>query len=290
MNFIQYIISEPVNVKEFIRKKGSILISAIFFNDQVLAHAIGEVQMNEWHEDQEFWDVLGPVMFNRERWDQAASDIPKIEKLLRLKKGARILDLACGNGRYAIPLAKKGYRVTAVDPVVSYIEQARHRAGKENISVDFMLGDMREFNRSEGFDAVLIMGNSFGIFKEEKEEKLVLENLFRSVVRGGCVLIENPGKEIVKKNYQKTVVHESEWIRCEESHTMRNEWGWMDSSVTVYKDGQKGEFTYSYRLHNAEDMVDLLTAAGFTEVRVFGDLSGGTYNEDAEKLVTVARK
>lgn len=246
--------------------------------------------MDEWHEDQEFWDVLGPVMFNRERWSQATRDVPKIEKLLELEEGARILDLACGNGRYAIPLAKRDFRVTAVDPVVSYIEQARQRAGKENVEVDFILGDMREFIRPDGFDAALIMGNSFGIFKDDEDEKKVMENLFRSVISDGCVLIESPGREIVKKNFQETVAHETEGIHYEEKHRMRDQWKRMDSNVTVQKDGLTWDFAYSYNLYDADDMMELLRNTGFRDVEVYGDLSCGPYNENADKLVTVARK
>jgi len=36
-------------------------------------------------------------------------------KELRLRKGAEILDLACGYGRHAIALAKRGYHVTGLD-------------------------------------------------------------------------------------------------------------------------------------------------------------------------------
>lgn len=54
--------------------------------------------MTEWHENAEFWELLGPVMFSKERWEQAAVDAPKIAALLELGKGGRVLDMACGTG------------------------------------------------------------------------------------------------------------------------------------------------------------------------------------------------
>ena len=45
-----------------------------------------------------------------------------------LPEGARILDLGCGVGRLAIPLAARGYRVTCYDVSPPLLEEARRRA------------------------------------------------------------------------------------------------------------------------------------------------------------------
>jgi cyclopropane fatty-acyl-phospholipid synthase-like methyltransferase len=42
---------------------------------------------------------------------------------LGLPRGAEVLDLGCGEGRFSIELAKRfGYKVTGVDPVPRHIE------------------------------------------------------------------------------------------------------------------------------------------------------------------------
>ena len=49
----------------------------------------------------------------------------------------RVLDVACGIGRHAIPMARRGYRVTGIDLSPPYVEMARRRAGMAERSVSF---------------------------------------------------------------------------------------------------------------------------------------------------------
>ena len=65
-------------------------------------------------------DIISPAA--------TAKQIPFLIKTLRLKKGAHILDLACGYGRHAIPFAKKGYKVTGVDFSGYFIRLAKNKA------------------------------------------------------------------------------------------------------------------------------------------------------------------
>lgn len=55
--------------------------------------------------------------------------------------GMRVLELACGTGRVAIPLARAGAIVTAVDDVPSMLERARGKAGE--LPIEWRHGDMR---------------------------------------------------------------------------------------------------------------------------------------------------
>lgn len=53
---------------------------------------------------------------NEHRWHGDETPSPWImAQLHRLSRGARILDLACGSGRHARPMAAAGYAVDAVD-------------------------------------------------------------------------------------------------------------------------------------------------------------------------------
>jgi len=43
------------------------------------------------------------------------ADADFLERALHLNPGARLLDVPCGNGRHAIELAGRGYRMTGLD-------------------------------------------------------------------------------------------------------------------------------------------------------------------------------
>jgi len=55
------------------------------------------------------------------RWERAAEEVAAVKKVLRLKKGERVLDLGCGIGRHSIALAKLGLSVTGLDLVARKI-------------------------------------------------------------------------------------------------------------------------------------------------------------------------
>jgi SAM-dependent methyltransferase len=56
----------------------------------------------------------------------------------------RALDVGCGSGRDAVHLAKRGWRVTAVDFVDKALDRARKRAAEEGVEVEWIRGDVGE--------------------------------------------------------------------------------------------------------------------------------------------------
>lgn len=79
-----------------------------------------------------------------------------VEELDRLKPG-RALDLAAGEGRNAVWLAERGWRVIAVEFSSVAVERGRQLAGDRGVNVDWKLADLREYVPSAGsFDLVLI--------------------------------------------------------------------------------------------------------------------------------------
>jgi 2-polyprenyl-3-methyl-5-hydroxy-6-metoxy-1,4-benzoquinol methylase len=60
---------------------------------------------------------------------------------LAVVPGTRMLDVACGAGRIAIPAARAGARVTGVDIASNLIEQTRARAKTEGVDARFEEGD-----------------------------------------------------------------------------------------------------------------------------------------------------
>lgn len=58
----------------------------------------------------------------------------------------------------------------------------------------------------------------------------------------------------------------------------------------LIRDGGVHEYDVSLRLYSAVELHDLLRRTGFDEVEIYGDFDGSSYDENAEKLVAVARK
>ena len=75
-----------------------------------------------------------------------------------IQPNAKVLDVACGTGNTTIPAAKTGASVIGVDIAPNLLEQARKRALREEVSVDFREGDVEALPfEDQSFDVVLTM-------------------------------------------------------------------------------------------------------------------------------------
>ena len=55
--------------------------------------------------------------------------------------GGEILDVACGAGRHAIPLARAGYRVVGVDISADFLDRAKRAS---DVAIEWHQRDMRD--------------------------------------------------------------------------------------------------------------------------------------------------
>lgn len=117
------------------------------------------------------------------------AEIDFIEQSLDLVKGGRILDLACGDGRHAIPMSRRGYEVVGIDLSLSMLERGLGRIQPPELPVKLVHGDMRDLKFNEVFDGACLLGTSFGFFTDV-ENMGVLRGIQRALKRGGRVVIQ----------------------------------------------------------------------------------------------------
>jgi len=85
-------------------------------------------------------------------------------ELLRLKKGARLLDVGCGPGRHAVAFAEAGLAVTGVDVSSRFLAIAGDAARAAGVKAAFFECDARQMPFDDEFDAVVsICQGGFGL-------------------------------------------------------------------------------------------------------------------------------
>jgi SAM-dependent methyltransferase len=100
----------------------------------------------------------------REVW--SAGDWPSLSKLVvapgeataaaaGVGPGATALDVGAGDGNVAIPMAKAGAKVTALDPTPELFESGRARAAAAGVDIDWVVGDVMDLPYDDqSFDVV----------------------------------------------------------------------------------------------------------------------------------------
>jgi SAM-dependent methyltransferase len=231
-------------------------------------------------------------LFSADRLHSASAEVDRIIELLEIAPGASILDSCCGVGRHALEFARRGYKVSALDRTRTYLERARALARAEGLTVEFVECDVRAFSRPAAFNAAINVFTSFGYFEEPADDLKVIQILYSTLRDGGRLLLDMNGKEVIARKFR-----EREWHRHDdgtlglEERKVRNGWEWIDSRwILIGTDGKKREETISTRLYSGSELKEMLKRAGFTTIRLHGNLAGASYDDRAERLVAIATK
>jgi SAM-dependent methyltransferase len=133
--------------------------------------------------------------FLRAYWpEQTAREVDFLSRQLPLPAYRDVLDVCCGAGRHALPLAARGHRVTGLDRDERMLSQARREAAAAAANgggATFVSGDMRELAAavSGAFDAAICMWQSFGYFDAATNAD-VLRQMREALRPGGRLILD----------------------------------------------------------------------------------------------------
>jgi SAM-dependent methyltransferase len=82
-------------------------------------------------------------------------DIAFYARLAERLGASRILELGAGSGRVSVPLARRGFAVTALEPSPKMLETARAFAAAEKVSLEFVCADARDFDLGQTFPLII---------------------------------------------------------------------------------------------------------------------------------------
>jgi len=107
--------------------------------------------------------------------------------------GARpqsILDVACGEGAFAVKVAKAGFTVTGIDLSDAMLRFARKRAKEEAVDVEFSLQDMRCLPFEESFDLVTCWYDSLNYLLILDDLEKTFTGAARALKKGGFFIFD----------------------------------------------------------------------------------------------------
>ncbi|MBE7558214.1 methyltransferase domain-containing protein [bacterium] len=244
---------------------------------------LGPISDLERHLPSDWWRTLFNSVYLKTDGDVVENDVNtvrEVEILIRctgLETNDRILDLCCGQGRHCLELARRGYRhVTGVDRSHYLIRLARKRARQLGLPVSFHEGDARKFRLPESsFHCVTLFGNSFGYFDREEDDVDVLEAVLRVLSSGGAAALDLVDGEWMRAHFEP---RSWEWIDqdhlvCRERSLASDGRRLVSREVVVHAEkGVIADQFYAERLYSREQIIQLLEAVGFLNIRFHGSL------------------
>jgi cyclopropane fatty-acyl-phospholipid synthase-like methyltransferase len=196
-----------------------------------------------------------------------------------------ILDLACGKGRHAIYLAKKGFDVTGMDLSPANILAASQSSHEH---LQFEIKDMRDDLGTHRFDAVFNLFTGFGYFGTDEENFGVFENVKKSLKKDGYFLFDYLNADYVRALNTDSTEFVIEGIRFKTKKEFKDRWVIKHIHVT---DGEK-QYTYSERvaLYLKHEIVHELENLGFEIIKKFGDYQLNAFKSNSPRLILVGHK
>jgi SAM-dependent methyltransferase len=220
--------------------------------------------------------------------EQTALEVELLRTLLPLPAGAEVLDLACGYGRIAIPLAQRGWRMTGLDRSATLLARARADARARGVEVEWILGDMRELAFRERFAAVLCWFTSFGYFEDDVLQG-ILRGAFASLAPGGTLLLETANRDRLLREFQDHFVLERNGDMLIDNNRFDPLTGRTHQIRTVFRDGETRTGEWSLRLFTFPELDGWLRAAGFGHVQAFGE-GAEVFSLASERMIVLACK
>jgi SAM-dependent methyltransferase len=236
---------------------------------------------NKWF-DSPYYHIL----YQNRDYSEAEFFLSNLVQFFNAPKSRKIIDLCCGKGRHAIFLNSLGYDVTGVDLSQSSIEEANKSTSN---NLHFEIQDLRNLNFFETFDIALNLFTSLGYFNSKEEDKLVFNNINKILKPGGFVLIDFMNSELVMQNLTCEENKIIDGIQFNISKYVENDF--IIKRINFSDNGINYHFTEKVQMLTLNDFDEMLTASGFSIIKLFGNYMLEPYNnKSSDRLIIVAQK
>lgn len=170
-----------------------------------------------------------------------------------------LLDVACGAGRYTIPLFHAGYAMTGVDLSPDFLAVARAREPR----IEWIERDIRDLPWRGRFDGALCFGNSFGYFPPA-ETRTFLGGVARALRPGGTFVLEAPATaEMLLPNLQRERTLAAGDITFHSANRYDAEQKRLDIEYTFERAGVRETKNATTWVFTIAEVTEMLGEAGF---------------------------
>jgi 2-polyprenyl-3-methyl-5-hydroxy-6-metoxy-1,4-benzoquinol methylase len=198
---------------------------------------------------------------------------------LALASGSRILDLPCGNGRHALLLARRGYRVTAVDASAACIAAAR--AGGRHRNLAYAQLDVTAVGvLGVRFDAVVSLCSCLGYLATDAANLAALRTLLSVVRPGGRILLSTANRGVMRGRAAAPQVFDTADYTIERrdaydpaSRTVEHRFRVLDKLT-----GRWTQRRHRRRIYTRSELTRVLQICGVAAIECFADYRSAPFH------------
>lgn len=209
----------------------------------------------------------------------------------------RVLDLACGTGNYALALAQRGHQVWGLDLDPSMIAQAKAKAQRLQLPVEFLTADMQDcekFFAPNFFGGVFCIGNSLVHLPNKPAVLATVKSVYKLLQERGTFIIQIINYDRVLRYDIKelpTIINEKSGVKFIRKYNYDAVNQSIIFTATLEVQGREPVTNSVVLLPLLKDeLVDYLREAGFERVEVYGDFQGNPFTLENQGAVFVASK
>ncbi|MCY3542719.1 MAG: class I SAM-dependent methyltransferase [Chloroflexi bacterium] len=236
-------------------------------------------------------------------YSYVVEDIPfYVEEAVR--SGGPVLELGCGTGRIAIPIAQSGIDIVAVDSSSAMLEHARSKAESAHTpSLNLLQADMRDFEIDTQFALIIIPFRGFLSLLSVEDEMRALATIRRHLAPGGRLVFDIFVPDIsmmVQEGdipyYFRDVIdpatgahmviwNQASYDAFSQVMSIRTTIEELDDSGRV---ASKMYRDFALRYITRWEMHHLLRTCGFDVLALHGDFNRNDFDEDSTDMIWVA--
>lgn len=222
--------------------------------------------------------------------EQTHLDLELLVETLEFGPGDRLLDVFCGYGRHALPLARMGARVTGVDISEEYIAELTQTATDEKLSVEAIQSDFLDAPIQGEFDAAYCLGNSFSFFPQPDMLRFLtrIAGLLRSGGRflaHSSMIAEVILPDYLERNWQPIgdilFLVENEYVPVDSR---------IDSHLTYVRNGVVQTRMAQHYIYTLAELLRLFQLTGLEVIDCYGTVDGSPIGLGDEAVWVLAEK
>jgi len=200
----------------------------------------------------------------------------------------RVLDLACGSGRHAFELARRGHRVAAADLSPTLLTAARRKTRRHAERVALVRSDMRRLPfRSASFGAVLQLFTAFGYFRTDEENASVIGQVRGVLAPGGWYMLDFLNSAQLRGQLVPDSEQHIGGAQVLQERRIRDDR--VEKRIRIIRDGRERIFRESVRLFTLDDFRRMFQQHRLTLEHVFGDYAGAPFDASSPRCLMFAR-